>query len=181
MPRKKETYTSLANHFLVALPSLEDINFSKAVVYIYEHNEEGAMGLIVNKPLNMVLNDVLQHLDIQTALSAVADQPVMMGGPVGQEHGFVLYEEKNRITLSSSKDMLVRIAKGDGPLRYLVTLGYAGWQSGQIEEELQLNNWIIVPGDADVLFNTPAEDRWHAIAKIIGIDIDRISGLMGHA
>ncbi len=178
---KKPTYTSLANHFLVALPSLEDSNFSKAVVYIYEHNEEGAMGLIINKPLTMELNDVLLHLNITTESDTVANQKVMMGGPVGQEHGFVLYEEDTELFLSSSKETLIAIAKGEGPQNYLVTLGYSGWQSGQIEEELQRNDWLIVPCESRILFNTSIENRWKATAQIIGVDIERMSQQIGHA
>lgn len=175
------TYSSLANHFLVALPNLEDPNFSKAVVYIYEHNEEGAMGLIINKPLNMQLHDVLQHLNIDTKSIEVLNQPVMMGGPVGQEHGFVLYEEGNELFLSSSKETLISIAQNKGPKHFLVTLGYAGWQAGQLELELQQNDWLIVPCENHILFNTAADDRWQATAKIIGIDIERMSRQVGHA
>ena len=179
--KTSSTYTSLANHFLVALPSLEDSNFSKAVVYIYEHNEEGALGLIINKPLTMQLNDVFQHLNITTQSTSLGNQTVMMGGPVGQEHGFVLYEEDSEVFLSSSKETLIAIAHNEGPERYLVSLGYSGWQSGQIEEELQRNDWLIVPCENQILFITPIEDRWQATAKIIGVDIQRMSNQVGHA
>ncbi len=180
--KKSSSYTSLANHFLVALPTLDDPNFSKSVVYIYEHNEEGAMGLIINKPLTMQLQDVLQHLNIETKIAEIGKQAVMMGGPIGQEHGFVLYEEDGEIFLSSSKETLITIANGNGPQRYLITLGYSGWQSGQIEQELQQNDWLIVPCEnPPILFETPLEERWRVIAKIIGVDIDRISGQTGHA
>ena len=179
--KTSSSYSSLANHFLVALPNLDDPNFSKAVVYIYEHNEEGAMGLIINKPLNMQLNDVLQHLNINAKSIEVIHQPVMMGGPVGQEHGFVLYEEDGEIYLSSSKETLISIANNKGPPFFLVTLGYAGWQSGQLELELQRNDWLIVPCENHILFNTAAEDRWQATAKIIGVDIERMSTQTGHA
>lgn len=181
MAKKTPTYSSLANHFLVALPNLDDPNFSKSVVYIYEHNEEGAMGLIINKLLNMQLNDVLQHLHINTQSTEVLTHPVMMGGPVGQEHGFVLYEEDHEIFLSSSKETLISIANNKGPKNFLVTLGYAGWQSGQLELELQRNDWLIVPCENHILFNTAAEDRWQATAKIIGVDIARMSTQTGHA
>jgi putative transcriptional regulator len=173
--------SSLADHFLVALPSMEDTNFSKSVVYIYEHNEEGAMGLIINKPLTMLLKDVLQHLNISTELEKIATQHVMMGGPIGQEHGFVLYEEDSDIYLSSSKETLIAIAHDEGPKNYLVTLGYAGWQSGQLELELQRNDWLIVPGDNKILFDTPIEERWRATALLIGVDILKMSSQTGHA
>lgn len=174
-------YSSLANHFLVALPSMDDANFSKSVVYIYEHNEEGAMGLVINKPLTMQLKDVLQHLDISTELKKVGSQPVMMGGPIGQEHGFVLYEEEGEIYLSSSKETLISIAHAEGPKRYIVSLGYAGWQAGQLELELQRNDWLIVPCESQILFDTPVEQRWQATAALLGVDILKMSDHVGHA
>ena len=139
------------------------------------------MGLIINKPLSMQLNDVLLHLNINTSSSTTAAQPVMMGGPVGQEHGFVLYEEDTEIFLSSSKETLIEIANNEGPEHYLVTLGYAGWQTGQLELELQRNDWLIVPCENSILFDTPIEERWRETAKIIGVDIERMSGQVGHA
>lgn len=178
---KKPGYTSLAHHFLVALPALEDPNFSKAVIYIYEHNEDGAMGLVINKPLTMKLGDVLQHLHISTKSRAVNNQTVMMGGPIGQEHGFVLYEEDDELFLSSSKDTLIDIADGEGPKHYLVALGYTGWQAGQLEAELQENYWLIVPSETSILFEMPIEERWRATARIIGVDIERMSSQTGHA
>lgn len=174
-------YNSLANHFLVALPSMDDPNFSKSVVYIYEHNEEGAMGLIINKPLTMQLKDVLEHLNISTDLEKVGSQQVIMGGPIGQEHGFVLYEEEDELYLSSSKETLISIAHDEGPKNYIVTLGYAGWQSGQLELELQRNDWLIVPCESQILFDTPAEERWQATALLIGVDILKMSSQVGHA
>lgn len=174
-------HSSLANHFLVAFPSLDDPHFNKAVVYIHEHNEQGAMGLIINKPLPMQLAEVLQHLDITAESEAVLSQSVLMGGPVGQEHGFVLYEKNSALCLSSSKETLVAIAHNRGPERYVITLGYAGWQAGQLESELQYNHWLIVPFHMNILFDTPIEDRWQATAYIIGVDIERISNKTGHA
>lgn len=175
-------YTSLAHHFLVALPGQDDPNFSKAVVYIYEHNEDGAMGLVINKPLTMHLDDVLQHLNITAKSKTVATQAVMMGGPIGQEHGFVLYEEDGDVFLSSSKETLVEIANDKGPEHYLVALGYAGWQAGQLEIELQHNHyWLIVPGENSILFEMPVEERWRATARMIGVDIERMSTHTGHA
>ncbi len=161
--------TSLAHHFLVALPSLEDPSFSKSVIYLYEHNEEGAMGLIINKPLNMQLKEVLQHLNIPTALEEVATHSVLMGGPVSQEHGFVLYEEGSELFLSSSKDTLIDIANGRGSKQYLITLGYAGWQTGQLEIELQRNDWLIIQYEREILFSIPSDKRWQAAAQLIGV------------
>ncbi len=172
---------SLADHFLVALPSMDDANFSKSVVYIYEHNEEGAMGLIINKPLVMQLKDVLEHLNISTDLEKVGSQLVMMGGPIGQEHGFVLYQEEDEIYLSSSKETLISIAHDEGPQNYLVTLGYSGWQAGQLELELQRNDWLILPRESHILFNTSIEERWQATAALIGVDILKMSDQVGHA
>lgn len=179
--KKSPPYPSLAHHFLVALPSLEDPTFSKAVVYVYEHNQEGAMGLIINKPLSITLNSVLQHLNITTTLEKVSSQPVMMGGPIGQEHGFVLYDEADEVFLSSSKETLADIANEKGPERYLVTLGYSGWQAGQLEIELQRNDWLIAPYRSSILFGTPIEGRWQAAARLIGVDIFSVSHQVGHA
>lgn len=189
---------SYANHFLIAYPTLLDPNFAQAVVYLYEHNEEGAMGLVINKPLKMQLHEVFEHLDIEINNKEIAERSVMMGGPLGQEHGFVLYRDheekkvrskKRRLAiqnqegvgLSSSKETLMMIANDQGPHDFVVTLGYAGWESGQLEEEFQQNDWLIAPVDLDIIFNTPVEKRWHRAAALIGVDINHLSGHTGHA
>lgn len=196
----------LANHFLVATPGLVDDNFARSVVYVYEHNEEGAVGVIVNKPAQINLGNVLEHLNISFEPRSVLDQPVLMGGPVGQEHGFIVFEpfakpeghplllekrpqtvtfedpdSSEEILISASKELLRDIAKGQGPNHFLVTLGYAGWDGGQLEKEITRNDWLVVPFNRDILFNTPLSQRWHAAATLIGINIHALSSQIGHA
>ena len=176
----------LANHFLVAMPSLVDFNFAKSVIYIYEHNEEGALGMIINKSLQIDLGNVLQHLNIEISHPEITHFPVLMGGPVGQEHGFIIYEQPDpedgaEILVSASKEMLQDIAKGRGPDNFIITLGYSGWDAGQIEKEIARNDWLIVPYNHDILFNTPLDKRWSTTASLIGVDINHISDQVGHA
>ena len=173
----------LTNHFLVAMPSLVDANFSKAVIYLYEHDEEGALGMIINKPLEINLGNMLQHLDINISEESIQELPVLMGGPVGQEHGFIIYVPDSTldVLVSASKDMLKDIANGKGPKHFAVTLGYAGWGAGQLEKEIARNDWLVIPFDSSILFNTPMEKRWHKTASLIGIDINQLSDQVGHA
>jgi putative transcriptional regulator len=176
----------LSHHFLVAMPTLNDINFSKSVIYIYEHNSEGAMGLIINKPLQITLGNVLQHLDIETSNKKIAATPVLMGGPVGQEHGFVIHDDPDQetghsVSISASKDILKAIANGAGPNHFLITLGYAGWEPGQLEHEIHRNDWLVAPFDSSILFSTPCNQRWHRAASLLGIDIIHLSSETGHA
>lgn len=179
--------TVFANHFLVAMPSLTDSNFSKSVVYLYEHNEKGALGIIINKPLQINLGNVLEHLKITPANEKIYDFPVLMGGPVGQEHGFIIYDKdadegnEANISVSASKAMLKKIAKGEGPSDFLITLGYSGWQGGQLEKEISRNDWLITPFHRNILFNTPIHQRWQATAALIGIDINHLTDQVGHA
>lgn len=163
------------------MPSLSDQNFSKSVIYLYEHTSEGAMGLVINKPLHINLGSVLRHLKIKITEDIIETHPVLMGGPVGQEHGFVLHESNNDIVISASKEMLRSIAIGKGPVNFLIALGYTGWGAGQLEQELNHNDWLIAPFDATILFNTPLEDRWRNAARLIGIDINNLSDQIGHA
>lgn len=173
--------TILKNHFLIATPSLQDTNFSKSVIYLYEHSNNGAMGLVINKPLNINLGSVLRHLDIEILDKSVETEPVLMGGPVSQEHGFVLHDEGDNIIISASKETLRTIAAGEGPKNYLITLGYSGWQAGQLEYELNRNDWLIAPADPAILFTTSLEERWVKAAQLIGVDIHNLSGQVGHA
>lgn len=178
----------LSHHFLVAMPTLVDTNFHKSVVYIYDHTDEGALGIIINKPLQINLGNVLNHLDIAITKEEVSDYPVLMGGPVGQEHGFIIYDQEHKdpeddaeIVVSASKDILKDIATGQGPKNFLVTLGYSGWEPGQLEKEIARNDWLIVPFDRDILFNTEIEERWQNTAALIGVDINQLSDQVGHA
>lgn len=173
--------TSLKNHFLIAMPSLKDTNFNKSVIYLHQHSKKGAMGLVINKPLHVNVGSVLRHLDIEILDKSIETEPVLMGGPVGQEHGFVLHNEGTNIIISASKETLRDIAAGKGPKNHLITLGYSGWQPGQLEQELIRNDWLIAPLNHSILFSEPLDNRWEQAAKLIGVDINNLSGQMGHA
>lgn len=181
----------LKHHFLIAMPSLNDLNFSKSVIYLYEHNAEGAMGLVINKPLHVTLGNVLRHLKIEFNNPSIEHIPVLLGGPVGQDHGFVLHNKiestaddyviNDEIMLSASKEILINIANGQGPQQFLVALGYSGWGRGQLELEIARNDWLIAQFNPKVLFETPIDERWSAAAKLIGVDLLSLSDQIGHA
>jgi len=181
----------LTNQFLIAMPGLEDPNFFHSVTYICEHNEEGALGLVINRPLDMQLGEILQQIQLDQAEPEARQIQIHLGGPVQQERGFVLHEPlgewdatlmvTDRIGITSSMDILEAIARNDGPERALITLGYAGWGAGQLEQEMVENAWLTGPAHPDILFNTPDEERWKAAAASLGIDLDLMSGEAGHA
>lgn len=180
----------LKNHFLIAMPSLRDINFHQSVTYIYEHNDEGALGIVVNKPMRITLGDVFRQLSITTNDPKIEKFPVVLGGPIAQEQGFIIHRtkefsmdaliENDEIAISTSKEVLESIAKGHGN-NIIVSLGYAGWSNGQLETELISNSWLVAPADPKILFDTPFEKRWRAAAALIGVDIDRLGTDVGHA
>ncbi len=182
---------SLTNHFLIAMPGLADPNFSHTVTYICEHDEEGAMGIIINRPMDMRLGEILGHMGIEASRPGIAERPVLQGGPVQPERGFVLHEPlgeweatlrvTDRIGVTASQDILRAIAQDAGPERSLVALGYAGWGAGQLEQELADNAWLSGPATADIVFDVPFEQRWQAAATLIGVDLNLISGDAGHA
>jgi putative transcriptional regulator len=188
MSASKESPNSLRNHFLVASPYLQDPRFHGAVIYICEHSEEGALGLMVNQPLDIHLGEILEQLDME---GGELDLPVFSGGPVGQERGFVLHTPQRSwqntaevtpdIWLTTSRDVLSDIGYGIGPEQYLVCLGYSGWSEGQLEEELSSNAWLNCPASTSLLFDTPADERYRAVLKAIGIDLNQLSESIGHA
>lgn len=175
------------NHFLIAMPSLKDPNFTKAVILLCEHNKEGAMGIIINKPLHVTLGSVLEHLDLTPANATIENTPVFMGGPVGQEHGFVIHEPyrpeevDEELVISASRDTLADIAQDAGPSKFLVTLGYAGWEPDQLSAEMNRNDWLVVPYDKDILFNTPVDARWERATNLLGVNPHHLSSHIGHA
>jgi len=181
----------LRNQFLLAMPALEDPNFQRTLTYICEHSEHGAMGLVVNRPLTLTVGEILRHLDIEPQVTAIARQPVHFGGPVEPERGFILHSPvghwEGTLTLSetlgvtTSRDILEAMARGEGPEQALVTLGYSGWGAGQLEDELLHNAWLTCPGSADILFDIPAEERLATAAARLGIDLDLLSSDAGHA
>jgi len=182
---------SLSNHFLIAMPTLEDPNFHHTTTYICEHDENGALGVVINRPLDIQLGEILMHMDIHTDNIEIASQPVYMGGPVQNDRGFVLHEPPgnweatlkvtDEIGITSSRDILAAIAAGRGPRNALVTLGYAGWGAGQLEQELASNTWLSGPASADIVFRSPPERRWLAAAELIGVDLHLLTSEPGHA
>lgn len=181
----------LRDHFLLAMPGLTQGIFSHSITYICEHGESGAMGIIVNQPLDLTVKEIFDHLEI-TARGDFSDMPVMAGGPVQMDHGFVLHRGCDReweaslkvtpeITLTTSRDILRAIANEEGPRDHLIALGYAGWAAGQLEQELADNAWLTLPGNSDIIFSTPAEKRLAKAASLLGIDMNLISGQAGHA
>lgn len=182
---------SLTNHFLIAMPGLHDPNFARTVTFICEHSDEGAMGLVINRTLSLRLRDVLEEMDIESRAGQLLDMPVFVGGPVQSDRGFVLHrpigtwESSLAITdalgLSTSRDILVALAEDRGPDRALLALGYAGWGPGQLEHEMAQNAWLSGPADHGILFDVPADERWAAAARLLGVDLTTISGEAGHA
>jgi putative transcriptional regulator len=183
--------TSLANHFLIAMPALMDPNFHRSVTYICEHNEHGAMGIVINQPLDIELGEVLQHMEIPTKQDDIAHQIVHVGGPVQQERGFVLHRPAgdwhsmlqvgNDMAVTTSRDILEAISVGEGPSETFVALGYAGWAPGQLEHEIAENSWLSGPADEQIIFRLPFEDRWQAAVELLGVDIQNLSDEVGHA
>ncbi|MCB1747458.1 MAG: YqgE/AlgH family protein [Gammaproteobacteria bacterium] len=181
---------NLTNHFLIAMPTLEDPNFSRTVTYICAHNAEGAMGIVINRPLDLALGDVLEQMDLAAKDDAVAASPVFQGGPVHTDRGFILHRPAQAwnsnvsvtddVGLATSRDILEAIAGGSGPADYLVALGYAGWGAGQLEQEMADNAWLSGPADPELIFATPVERRWAAAAQRIGVDIGALSRDVGH-
>jgi putative transcriptional regulator len=181
----------LTDQFLIAMPGLADPNFHHTVTYICEHNEEGALGIILNRPMNMELREILLHIDVEPTEPSSGEIPVYMGGPVQPERGFVLHhplgnwEATMRINaevgITSSRDVLAAIAEGHGPEKLLIALGYAGWGAGQLEEEMAANAWLSGPADQHILFDLPPEQKWEAAAAKLGVDLKLLSGDVGHA
>lgn len=182
---------SLSNHFLIAMPTLEDPNFHHTTTFICEHDADGALGVVINRPLEIQLGEILLHMDIRTDDIELASQAVYMGGPVQSDRGFVLHEPigeweatlkvTDSIGITSSRDILAAIAAGEGPDKSIITLGYAGWGAGQLEQELAQNTWLSGPADRNIVFDMPPEQRWLAAAALIGVDLHLISNETGHA
>ncbi|BBL34966.1 hypothetical protein Nstercoris_01220 [Nitrosomonas stercoris] len=182
---------NLTDHFLIAMPSLEDSFFSKTLTYVCEHNEQGALGLVVNRPTGLSVEKLLTQLGMSPKDSAAADLPVLLGGPVQVDNGFVLHEpvgtwkftlsSNTTIGLTASIDVLQAVADCQGPEKILVTLGYSGWVAGQLEQELAQNAWLTVPAQSDILFDLSFEERLPAAMALLGIDYLNLSNEVGHA
>jgi len=182
---------SLSNQLLIAMPGMADPNFSTTVTLVCEHNQDGALGIIINRPMDIKLGGLFDQLDMTESSGAIASHPVLMGGPVAHERGFVLHnpgaafestvDVSPDIQLTLSRDVIDAMAAGSGPEHSLVALGYAGWDAGQLEFEMLNNAWLTVPASPEVVFNVPFADRWRVAAQSIGIDISKMSPHAGHA
>ena len=182
---------SLTNQLLIAMPGMADPNFTTTVTLICEHNDDGALGIVINRPLDLTLGGLFEQLDVENPNPQAAARPVLMGGPVGPERGFVLHnpgitfenslEVSSDIHLTLSRDVIDAMASGKGPEKSLVALGYAGWEPGQLESEMLANSWLNVPASPDIVFDIPFNDRWMSAARTLGIDISQISPDAGHA
>lgn len=186
-----DSTSTLTNQLLIAMPGMADPNFSSTVTLICEHNDEGALGIVINRPLPLKLGGLFEQLDVNDADPRAAEVPVLMGGPVGPERGFVLHESTHSyenslavsktINLTLSRDVIDAMATGEGPRKTLVALGYAGWQPGQLENEMLANSWLNVTATPDIVFDLPFVERWTAAAESLGVDISRLAPDAGHA
>jgi len=185
---------SIANftgHFLIAMPGMVDPHFAHTLTYVCEHSDEGALGIVVNKPIDMKLSSLFEQIEIALPDAQLGEAPIHFGGPVQVDRGFVLHRPlgnwqstlaiRDDLGLTTSKDVLEAMGRGDGPRDVLVSLGYAGWSAGQLEQEIAQNAWLTVAADPDVLFDTPVEARLPAAMRLLGIDFSRLSDDVGHA
>jgi len=187
---------NLTGHFLIAMPNLTDPYFAKSVTFICTHNQDGAMGVVINRPTDMTYEVLFEKIKVNLENKTIADKPVLYGGPVQPERGFVLHQPAgewdstiailDKIALTTSKDILDAVALGNGPEKLLLTLGYAGWTSGQLEHEMAQNSWLSVkPDDADtlnkILFETPHHEQFNAAMALLGFDPAMLSDVAGHA
>jgi putative transcriptional regulator len=182
---------SLSGQLLIAMPNMLDPSFAGSVVYLCEHSVKGAMGLVINRPTDLDIRSLLDKIDVSVSDDLPDHFPVMMGGPVAAERGFVLHTEplewssslkvNDDISLTTSRDILEAVGRGEAPSRWLITLGYAGWGEGQLEQELALNAWLTVPANHTILFDTPLEERFAGAYAMLGVDPALMSGTAGHA
>ena len=184
--------TPLASQLLIALPSLAESGFSKSVALICQHDQDGALGIVVNRPSEYTVGEVLEQMGFEGGSEALRSQIVLNGGPVHRERGFVIHDGGTRwdstlpigddLWLTTSREILEAMANGDGPEHAVVALGCAGWGAGQLEQELSVDNsWLTAPADPSLLFDTPLEERWRAAAGRIGVDFARLADYTGHA
>jgi putative transcriptional regulator len=182
---------NLTGHFLIAMPAMADPYFAKSVTLVCEHNDQGALGIVINRPIEMNLGDLFQQIDLDMQNEQLGRASVYFGGPVHIDRGFVLHQPighwnsslviNGDTALTTSKDILEASAQGQGPDKMLVTLGYAGWSAGQLEEELAQNAWLTVPAENSVIFDLPSEQKLNAAMNLLGLDFARLSDDAGHA
>ncbi len=181
----------LSNQLLIAMPGMADPNFNSTVTLVCEHNSDGAIGVVINRPMEFDLSNLYAQLQVEGSTPIVERKPVLSGGPVAPERGFVLHNSDRdyessldvapRLRLTMSRDVIDDMARGDGPEKTLVALGIASWGAGQLDEEILSNTWLTVPATADIVFDVPFADRWRVAAMTIGVDISQISADAGHA
>ncbi|HEX5310418.1 YqgE/AlgH family protein [Aquabacterium sp.] len=186
---------NLTNQFLIAMPGMSDGNFAGAVVYMCEHTENGAMGVVINRPIDIKLKNLFEKVDLHLDREDLSEAPVFFGGPVQTERGFVLHESLDEegghynstlkipggLEMTTSRDVLEALSHGAGPRKVFVTLGYSGWSAGQLEEELSRNGWLTVDARSDIIFDTPIEQRYDKALALLGIDRSFLMGEAGHA
>lgn len=196
----KPIVDSFANQFLIAMPGMVDDNFAGTVVYICDHTSNGAMGLVVNRPTNVDLATLFDKIDLKLEIQPKASEPVYFGGPVQTDRGFVLHEQSEAehtshyssslrvpggLAMTTSKDILQEVAAGHGPQRFLMTLGYAGWSAGQLEDEIARNGWLNIPAPTEelvhIIFDTPDEYKYENVLGLLGVDLGFLSSEAGHA
>lgn len=181
----------LSHHFLIAMPAMTDPIFAKSLTYICEHNEQGALGIVINRPISLTLGELFAQIKLPLNPTELKKLPVHFGGPVQTDRGFVLHEPagewqstlivNDQVGMTTSKDILEAVGLGKGPNKILVTLGYAGWAQGQLEHELAQNAWLSVPANKHILFDMPAEERLPAAMELLGVDYATLSAESGHA
>lgn len=181
---------NFANQFLIAMPGMVEGSLAGSVIYVCEHTDRGALGLVINRPTDLTLGTLFERIDLALEIGPVKDTFVFFGGPVQTDRGFVLHApagdysssiKLGDMALTTSRDVLQAVADGNGPARMLVTLGYAGWGAGQLESEMGQNAWLSVSADAHIIFDVPPEERYPAALKLLGIDPVMLAGDAGHA
>lgn len=186
---------NLANHFLVAMPGMQDPLFHRSVIYVCEHNDEGAMGIVINAPINITVGGMLKKVDVDSVHPQInkksLDASVLNGGPVAEDRGFILHAPKDNyqssirmtddLSVTTSKDILSVLGTEAEPQHYVVALGYSGWTAGQLENELAENSWLTVEADPSVIFDTPVQERWQKAVKMLGVEPSQLSIDAGHA
>ncbi|MBS0386997.1 MAG: YqgE/AlgH family protein [Proteobacteria bacterium] len=191
MADSNSTLNSLANNLLVAMPSLADGHFAQSVTLVCEHSDKGALGIVLNKPLEMKLGDVLAQMKLDASDTRTSELPVLRGGPVHTDRGFVLHRPggawdsthkiSEQVQVTTSRDVLAAMARGEGPRDAFIALGYAGWEPGQLEQEMLDNAWLSLPVNEQLIYEIPFEQRWQAAWQMLGVHSSRVSLVAGHA
>ncbi len=181
----------LTNQLLIAMPTMGDPNFAQTVALICDHSQNGALGLILNKPLPMRMSEIFEQLEIELPGGALSERQVLRGGPMQTDRGFVVHRAggewdstlkvSDTIHVTTSRDILAAMARGEGPSEAVVALGYAGWDRGQLEDEIRANAWLSAPVDSSLIFHMPFESRWHAAGRLLGVELSLISPISGNA